>query len=120
MANHNTGTFSVVRLSAQSPVRQEEYQQYSQLQRDLFNNFLMSLDALEEAQAVARKEAQKYAAGKSNDLDGATQDVKDYSSHVKSDALELAQEFGYSTGSLVWSYRYEYDSSFNEVKVDFN
>ena len=119
-ASRNTGTFSVVRLSALSPVRQEEYQQYSQLQRDLFNNFLMSLDALEEAQAVARKEAQKYADGKSNSLESATQDVKDYSSHVKSDALELAQEFGYSTGSLVWSYRYEYDSSFNEVKVDFN
>ncbi|MEA4914216.1 MAG: LCP family protein [Christensenella sp.] len=119
-ANHNTGSFSVVRLSAQSPVRQEEYQQYSQLQRDLFNNFLMSLDALEEAQSIARKEAERYADGRSNDLERATQDVKDYSSHVKSNALELAQEFGYSTGSFVWSYRYEKDSSFNEVKVDFN
>ena len=119
-ANHNTGTFSVVRLSAQSPVRQEEYQQYSQMERDMFNNFLASLDALEEAQANARKEAQRYASGKSNDLDRATQDVKDYSSHVKSNALELAQVFGYSTSSFVWSYRYEKDSSFNEVKVDFN
>ena len=115
-----TGSISVVRLSAQSPIRQEEYQRYSQAERDMFNNFLASLDALEEAQSNARKEAQRYASGKSNDLDQATQDVKDYSSHVKSNALELAQIFGYSTGSLVWSYRYENDASFNEVKVDFN
>jgi len=118
---HNgTNSFSVVRLSAQAPIRQEEYQRYSQAERDMFNNFLASLDALEEAQAIARKEAQRYASGKSNDLDQATQDVKDYSSHVKSDALELAQIFGYSTGDLVWGCRYEYDASFNEVKVDFN
>lgn len=86
----------------------------------MFNNFLTSLDALEEAQAIARKEAQRYASGKSNDLERATQDVKDYSSHLKSDALELAQIFGYPTGNLVWAYRYENDASFNEVKVDFN
>ena len=86
----------------------------------MFNNFLTSLDALEEAQAIARKEAQRYASGKSNDLERATQDVKDYSSHLKSDALELAQVFGYPTGNLVWAYRYENDASFNEVKVDFN
>ena len=119
-ANHNTGSFSVVRLSAQSPVRKVSYQQYSQLERDMFNNFLTSLDALEEAQAIARKEAQRYASGKSNDLERATQDVKDYSSHLKSDALELAQVFGYPTGNLVWAFRYENDASFNEVKVDFN
>lgn len=118
---HNgTNSFSVVRLSAQPPVRKESYQQYSQLERDMFNNFLTSLDALEEAQAIARKEAQRYASGKSNDLERATQDVKDYSSHLKSDALELAQIFGYPTGNLVWAYRYENDASFNEVKVDFN
>ena len=119
-ANHNTGSISAVHLSAQPPVRKESYQQYSQLERDMFNNFLTSLDALEEAQAIARKEAQRYASGKSNDLERATQDVKDYSSHLKSDALELAQIFGYPTGNLVWAYRYENDASFNEVKVDFN
>ena len=119
-ANHNTGSISAVHLSAQPPVRKEAYQQYSQLERDMFNNFLTSLDALEEAQAIARKEAQRYASGKSNDLERATQDVKDYSSHLKSDALELAQVFGYPTGNLVWAYRYENDASFNEVKVDFN
>ena len=116
----NTGSFSVVRLSAKSPIHQQDYQQYSFATRELFNDFLMSLDSLEEAQAIARKEAQKYASGKSNDLEGATQDVKDYSSHVKTNALQLAQEFGYSTGNLIWAYRYEKDSSFNEVKVDFN
>ena len=115
-----TGSLSAVHLSAQPPVRKEAYQQYSQLERDMFNNFLTSLDALEEAQAIARKEAQRYASGKSNDLERATQDVKDYSSHLKSDALELAQVFGYPTGNLVWAFRYENDASFNEVKVDFN
>ncbi len=115
----NTGSFSVVRLSARSPIRQQEYQQYSLATRELFNDFLMSLDALEEAQAIARKEAQAYANGKGNDLDRATQDVKDYSSHVKTNALQLAQEFGYSTSKFMWTYWYDKDSSFNEVKVDF-
>ena len=119
-ATRGTGSFGAVHLSAQPPIKREEYQRYSQAERDLFNNFLASLDALEEAQAIARKEAQRYASGKSNDLEQATQDVKDYSSHVKSDALELAQVFGYSTSSFVWGYGYERDASFNEVKVDFN
>jgi LCP family protein required for cell wall assembly len=117
--NRSSNSFSVVRLSAQNPVMSEQYQQYSQLSRDMFNNFLMSLDALEEAQAIARKEAQLYANGKSNDLKQATQDVKDYASHVKINALELAQEFGYSTSKFAWTYWYDKDSSFNEVKVDF-
>ena len=115
----NTGSFSVVRLSARSPIQQQEYQQYSLATRELINDFMMSLDALEEAQAIARKEAQDYANGKNNDLERATQDVKDYSSHVKSNALQLAQEFGYSTSKFAWTYWYDKDSSFNEVKVDF-
>lgn len=115
----NTGSFSAVRLSARSPIRQQEYQQYSIATRELFNDFLMSLDSLEEVQAIARKEAQKYTSGKNNDLERATQDVKDYSSHVKTNALQLAQEFGYSTSKFMWTYWYDKDSSFNEVKVDF-
>ena len=115
----NTDSFSVVRLSARSPIHQQEYQQYSIATRELFNDFLMSLDSLEEVQAIARKEAQKYASGKNNDLERATQDVKDYSSHVKTNALQLAQEFGYSTSKFMWTYWYDKDSSFNEVKVDF-
>ena len=112
----------IVRLSATQPnssVRSEEYQQYSVYQREMFNNYLMSLDELEEAQAIARKEASKYAAGKSNDLKTATQDLKDYASHVKTNALALAAEFGYPTSKLVWTYWYEKDPDFNEVKVDF-
>ena len=115
----NSGGFTVVRLSAQSPVRREEYQRYSFATRELFNDFLMSLDSLEEAQANARKEASKYASGKNNDLDQATQDVKDYSSHVKSSALQLAMDFGYSTSKFMWTYWYDKDPNFNEVKVDF-
>ena len=112
----------IVRLSATQPnssVRSEEYQQYSVYQREMFNNYLMSLDELEEAQAIARKEASKYAAGKSNDLKTATQDLKDYASHVKTNALALAAEFGYSTSKFVWTYWYDKDPDFNEVKVDF-
>ena len=100
-------------------MQQQEYQQYSLATRELFNDFLMSLDALEEAQAIARKEAQDYANGKNNDLERATQDVSDCSAHVKSNALQLAQEFGYSTSKFAWTYWYDKDSSFNEVKVDF-
>ena len=112
--------FGAVRLSMLFPVRKESYRQYSEYSRQMFNDFLMSLDALEEAQSVARKEASKYAAGKSNDLAQAKQDVEDYASHVKTNALALAQEFGYPTSQLIWACRYEKDSDFNEVKVDFN
>ncbi len=118
-ANRGAGSFSVVRLSAQSPIREEEYQRYSFVSRELFNEFLMSLDALEEAQAIARKEAQYYVSGKNNDLEQATQDVKDYSSHVKTNALQLALDFGYSTSQFAWTYWFDKDSSFNEVRVDF-
>ena len=111
-----------VRLSAVnpvSPVRGESYRRYTEMSREMFNNFLTSLDDLEEAQAVARKEAEKYAAGRSNNLKRAKQDVSDYASHVKTNALALAQEFGYPTGKLDWSCRYDLDRSFNEVTVDF-
>ena len=121
-ANHNDSFTGIVRLSATQPnssVRSEEYQQYSVYQREMFNNYLMSLDELEEAQAIARKEASKYAAGKSNDLKTATQDLKDYASHVKTNALALAAEFGYPTSKFVWTYWYDKDPDFNEVKVDF-
>ena len=121
-AYHGDSFTGVVRLSATRPntaVRSEEYQQYSQYQRDLFNDYLMSLDDLEEAQSIARKEASKYASGKSNDLETATQDLKDYASHVKTNALALAAEFGYPTSKFVWTYWYDKDSDFNEVKVDF-
>lgn len=110
---------SIVRLSAQSPTRNGQYQQYTIASRILFDNFMMSLDSLEEAQAYARKEAQKYVQGKNNSFKQATQDVKDYSSHVKTNALQLAYEFGYSTSKFMWTYWYDKDSSFNEVRVDF-
>jgi LCP family protein required for cell wall assembly len=111
-----------VRLSMQQlfPLRGESYRRYSDYSRQMLNDFLTSLDALEEAQSIARKEASKYAAGKSNDLAQAKQDVEDYASHVKTNALALAQEFGYPTGDLIWACRYEKDPNFNEVKVDFN
>lgn len=114
--------FGAVRLSMQQqfPLRGESYRRYSEYSRQMFNDFLMSLDALEEAQSIARKEASKYAAGKSNDLAQAKQDVEDYASHVKTNALALAQEFDYPTGDLIWACRYEKDPNFNEVKVDFN
>jgi len=118
LSTGSTG-ISVVRLSARNPVLREEYQRYTLGQRELFNDFLMTLDLLEEAQANARKEASKYASGKNNDLDQATQDVKDYSSHVKSSALQLAMDFGYSTSKFMWTYWYDKDPNFNEVKVDF-
>jgi len=114
-----SNSIGVVHLSARSPIREEEYQRYTLGQRELFNDFLMTLDLLEEAQAIAREEASYYVRGKNNDLERVTQDVKDYSSHVKSSALQLAMDFGYSTSQFLWTYWYDKDSSFNEVKVDF-
>jgi len=117
--NADNNSIGAVRLSARSPIHEEEYQRYTMGQREFFNDFLMTLDLLEEAQAIARKEASYYASGKNNDLEQATQDVKDYSSHVKSSALQLAMDFGYPTSNFLWTYWYDKDRSFNEVKVDF-
>ncbi len=114
-----SNSFGVVRLSAANPVLGESYRRFTDQSRIMFNDFLMSLDALEEAQAVARKEAKKYADGKSNNLKQATQDVSDYASHVKTNAIALAQEFGYYD-SIAWTYWYDKDPDFNEVRVDFN
>ena len=112
-------SLGVVRLSARRVVLGETYRRYSQQARTMFDDFLTALDDLEEAQAYARKEAAKYASGKSNNLKQAKQDVADYASHLKTNALSLAQEFGYSTSKFKWSCRYDLDTSFNEVTVDF-
>ena len=112
-------SLGVVRLSMQRPVLGETYRRYSQQARQMFDTFLTSLDELEEAQAYARKEAAKYADGRSSNLKQAKQDVADFASHVKTNALSLAQEFGYSTSQFKWSCRYDLDTSFNEVTVDF-
>ena len=112
-------SLGVVRLSARRAVLGESYRRYSQQARQMFDDFLTALDNLEETQAYARKEAAKYAAGKSNNLKQAKQDVADYASHLKTNALSLAQEFGYPTSKFKWSCRYDLDTSFNEVTVDF-
>jgi len=114
-------SLGAVRLSMtqRRPVLGENYRRYSQQSRDMFDAFLRSLDDLEEAQAYARKEAAKYAEGRSSNLKQAKQDVADFASHVKTNALSLAQEFGYSTSQFKWSCRYDLDTSFNEVTVDF-
>jgi len=114
-------SLGAVRLSMtqRRPVLGENYRRYSQQSRDMFDTFLRSLDDLEEAQAYARKEAAKYAEGRSSNLKQAKQDVADFASHVKTNALSLAQEFGYSTSQFKWSCRYDLDTSFNEVTVDF-
>ena len=112
-------SLGVVRLSARRVVQGETYRRYSQQARSMYDDFLTALDDLEEAQAYARKEAAKYASGKSNNLKQAKQDVADYASHLKTNALSLAQEFGYSTSKFKWSCRYDLDTSFNEVTVDF-
>jgi hypothetical protein len=119
-SNRETDTFGAVRLSALSPIRSETYRRYSEQARADFNFYLTSLDDLEEVQAVARKEAEKFASGKSNNLKQAAQDVEDYASHVKINAVALAQEFGYPAGSFKWTYWYNIDPDFNEIKVDFN
>ncbi len=94
-------------------------QRYSLYQRELFNEYLNSLDRLEEARATAKKEAGRYTSGKSNNLESATATLSTYSSHVKTNALGLAQEFGYSTSKFGWTYWYDRDRKFNEIAVDF-
>ena len=119
--NRAVGPLAVVRLgiNVSRPTRGEEVQRYTLYQRELFNEYLNSLDRLEEARATAKKEAGRYASGKSNSLESATETLSTYSSHVKTNALGLAQEFGYSTGKFGWTYWYDRDRKFNEIAVDF-
>ncbi|MEG1884274.1 MAG: LCP family protein [Clostridia bacterium] len=110
--------FTVRNLSGRAPVLHELTQQYTEWQRQQFATYLQAIEAVEQAQAEARKEADKFSKGKSNSLSHAGTTLSDEVSHLMTEADALASEFGHSR--IQWTLRYENDRDFNEVKVDFN
>lgn len=97
-----------------------EVRKYTDEQRKLFEDYLKALQALEDAVSDANVQAKKYRNGNSNSLSGSNTALEDALNNVKELAMRLATEFGYRTSKLNWKCRYEYDRSFNEIRVNFN
>ncbi|MGN0785069.1 MAG: hypothetical protein ACI4MR_05315, partial [Candidatus Aphodomorpha sp.] len=113
----------VVRLSYRPAAllgEQVEVRKYTDEQRQLFDDYCKALQKLEDAVTGANAQAKKYRSGSSNSLSGSNSALEDALSNVKELAMRLATEFGYKTSKLNWQCRYEYDRSFNEIRVNFN
>ncbi len=95
-------------------------QQYSAEQRALAAEYFEAIDTLERALSDASAQAKRYRNGNSNSLSARNDDLKAAMDEVKSLALRVAAEYGYKASKLYWKVKYEYDSSFNEVRVNFN
>lgn len=108
------------RLTAETAVTPFVTQQYTAEQRALYAEYLEALETLRNAASDAETQASRYRKGNSNSLSGSNTAVEEALSAVKETALRVASEFGYKTSKLVWTYRYEYDKSFNEIRVNFN
>lgn len=93
---------------------------YTDEQRMLFEDYIKALQTLEDAVSDANVQAKKYRNGNSNSLSSSNTALEDALNNVKELAIRLATEFGYRTSKLNWKCRYEYDRSFNEVRVNFN
>ncbi len=128
--------FGAVRLSLSSPILGENEledpegdstatEETPAAQGTAVNLYQMYYDyftvrkALQNALEEAADQAERYRNGKSNSLSSSVSELNEYASTLKSYALELAAATGYSTGGFSWSYRYDRDSDFNEVYVDF-
>lgn len=97
-----------------------EVRKYTDEQRKLFEDYLKAIQALEDAVSGANVQAKKYRGGSSNSLSGSNTALEEALNNVKELAMRLATEFGYKTSKLNWKCRYEYDRSFNEIRVNFN
>lgn len=97
-----------------------EVRKYTDEQRKLFEDYLKAIQALEDAVSGANVQAKKYRDGSSNSLSGSNTALEEALNNVKELAMRLATEFGYKTSKLNWKCRYEYDRSFNEIRVNFN
>ena len=86
---------------------------------DMYYDYLKLYDRLQELRSDAAKQAEKYRTGSKNDLKSYVTEMNDSAAMLKSYALTLAAATDYSTGKFSWSYRYDKDSDFNEIYVDF-
>ena len=97
-----------------------ETRKYTDEQRRLFEDYLDALARVQGGRENSQSHASKYRNGKSNSLSGCNSSLKAAMDELQSLATRLAAEFGYKASSLKWTVRYEYDKSFNEVRVNFN
>ena len=92
--------------------------QYTQGGLDLYNSLRRQVNDFEEIRKKAARQAEKYLNGEDNSFSSASSSFSSALDALQNTATEVATAFGY--GSLNWSVRYEKDTSFNEVRVDFN
>lgn len=85
---------------------------------DLYSTYVNLINEVEDGLTYARKEAAKYVDGKKNSLSSAGNSLSSSLTSLTEAADALIAATGQS--SISWTVRYENDSSFNEVKVDFN
>ncbi len=93
-------------------------QQYTQGGLDLYNSLRRQVNDFEEIRKKAARQAEKYLNGGDNSFSSASGAFTSALDSLQNTATEVASAFGY--GSLNWSVRYEKDTGFNEVTVDFN
>ncbi len=86
---------------------------------DMYFAYLDVYAKLQDLRSEAARQAEKYRNGSKNDLKSYVTELNDSAAMLKSYALTLAAATDYSTGKFSWSYRYDNDSSFNEIYVDF-
>ena len=102
-------------LRPASPVLSLEYTQQG---LDLYNSLRHQVNDFEDLRARASREAEKYRNGESNSFSSASSAFISALDSLQNTATELANNFGY--GGMSWTVRYEKDTGFNEVTVDFN
>ncbi|MBQ6235907.1 MAG: LCP family protein [Clostridia bacterium] len=112
-----------------------EGRQYSEEDRELFEQYKTCIKELEEIRSEANKEAKKARNGKSNSLNDVGQKYLKKLADVQDLAIQVAKAFNYSKvkyfttpfaptgsgwGSSPWAHNYGKNKKFNEVIVDFN
>ena len=119
VSNRQQTGFTVTRLALQPSHPATLRQQYTEDGLAAYNSLRAAANDLQDARVRADKQAEKYLNGEENSFSGASASLVNALDRVKSLGESVAFSFGYS-GSLGWSVRYEKDTSFNEVTVDFN
>ena len=110
---------TVTRLSAAGTRAPALSQQYTEDGLGSYNGLRTAMNDLQDAKLRADNQAEKYLNGEENSFTGASASLVNALDRVKSLGEAVAASFGYS-GSLGWAVRYEKNTDFNEVTVDFN
>lgn len=97
-----------------------EVRRYTDEQRQLFDAYLDAVERVRSERDYAESQASKYRSGKKNALLSSANALGTALEELQTLAQQVATVYGYKVSDLKWSCRYEYDRSFNEIKVNFN